>query len=141
MLGLLAKGVGYAAVGAGRLGGRLALGGAKMAGRLPGLAKGPVGLGLTALLPGKWGGLKYAIPAVGLGLYGLGKVGYGLVGGAYSPYSMESENVNYDGRVNRFGPGTYAPYTNTPMQFGTFRRSYLDYNATGSLAFALHNRR
>ena len=30
-------------------------------------AKGAPGLGLSALLPGKLGGIKYAIPAVGLG--------------------------------------------------------------------------
>lgn len=104
-------------------------------------ATGPKGLGLTALLPGKWGGLKYGIPAIGLGLYGLGKLGYGLVGGAYSPYSMTSDNVNYDNQSNRFGSGTYNSYENAPMEFSSFKRSYLDYNATGSLAFALHNRR
>lgn len=75
----------------------------------------------------------------GMGLVGTGAIALGissagrhLVSGGYN---MDSAMVNHG------DPSTSAPYQSQPMQFGAYRRSYLDQNATGSLAFSLHNMR
>lgn len=96
------------------------------------LSGGPKAWGLGAMLPGQYRALQFAIPAVGLGALGIQQAMKGL---SNAPYDMEGPRVGRLGQSNNLMPE--APN----MEFGTFRRSYLDMNASGSLAFALHNRR
>jgi len=95
--------------------------------------------GLGAHLPGKYEAWKFALPALGLATFGIGSAVYGLMN---QPYSARTNSVSYIGRPgNRNPAGTTVPYQNIPMEFGAYKRSYLDYNASGSLAFAMHNMR
>ena len=125
-----------ATIGRGLLGGAL-YGGAKAAYKGTRAVLGGPGAtamwGAGQMLPGQWRAMKLAVPALGLGAIGLASAAHGLIN---RPYSTDNPNVKYQGQdMSTQGP------TNPMMSFGTYRRSNLDMNATGSLSFALHNRR
>ena len=93
---------------------------------------GPKAWGLAAMLPGQLRALQFALPAIGLGALGLHKARRSLTN---APYDMEGNGIQSLGQSTNLIP------QRTNMEFGSFKRSYLDMNASGSLAFALHNRR
>lgn len=94
-------------------------------------ATGPKVLGLGGYSKSILG--KMAIPGILLGAYGAYNAASNLLGGGYS----------LDNPATAWGhtPGAYTPYENTPMNFSMLNRTGLEMDATGSMAFALHNMR
>ena len=86
------------------------------------------GLGVGAFLPGA---AKLLIPGLLVGAAGLGMASRNLLGGGYS----------MEGAARGYTPGAYSPYEDTPMAFGTYRRSWMDSGASGDLLLSLHNQR
>ncbi len=85
---------------------------------------GPGGFGLFGL--SKRIGTRFIVPGLLFAGYGAFKAMKGLIG---APYSMENARIG--------GGRSYSSY---PMHFSSFPRN-IDMGATGSLSFALHNRR
>jgi hypothetical protein len=104
-------------------------------------------IGKFAIGPGMWGAAagtssrtflgaiaKRAIgPGIMLGAFGLISATRGLLNGGYT---TTGPNVAWG-----HTPGISTPYEDTTMTFSAANRMAQDMAATGSIAFALHNRR
>ena len=92
-------------------------------------------------LSGSWRALKYAPAVAGLAAYG-GLSAYNNL--VRAPYGINSPRTKRLGDPGVAGP-TLRDARGTLMQAPTMefgrQRSYMDMNANGSMAFALHNRR